>query len=200
MVQTVQKSAGRFFCRKIPWRREWQLTPVFSPGESHGQRSLAGLLRVHHKELDTTATNPFFIKLLKIKLQGVQITLEEVWRTPMPVFFFLCLCRVFAAARALSSCFEQGLLSSCRAQTLGTPALMVVALGLSSCDFLALNHGLNRCGAPGLAVLRYVGSSWIGDWTCVFCIGSWILHHWATREAPRANFLTLCSPFLVPNL
>ena len=27
---------------KIPWRREWQPTPVFSPGESHGQRSLGG--------------------------------------------------------------------------------------------------------------------------------------------------------------
>ena len=27
---------------KIPWRRAWQLTPVFLPGESHGQRSLAG--------------------------------------------------------------------------------------------------------------------------------------------------------------
>ena len=41
------------FCpwvRKIPWRRKWQCTPVFLPGESHGQRSLAGssleLLRV----------------------------------------------------------------------------------------------------------------------------------------------------------
>ena len=28
--------------RKIPWRREWQPTPVFLPGESHVQRSLAG--------------------------------------------------------------------------------------------------------------------------------------------------------------
>ena len=27
---------------KIPWRRTWQPTPVFLPGESHGQRSLAG--------------------------------------------------------------------------------------------------------------------------------------------------------------
>ena len=26
--------------RKIPWRRKWQPTPVFLPGESHGQRSL----------------------------------------------------------------------------------------------------------------------------------------------------------------
>ena len=28
--------------RKIPWRRKWQPTPVFSPGKSHGLRSLAG--------------------------------------------------------------------------------------------------------------------------------------------------------------
>ena len=27
--------------RKIPWRRTWQPTPVFLPGEPHGQRSLA---------------------------------------------------------------------------------------------------------------------------------------------------------------
>ena len=26
--------------RKVPWRRAWQPTPVFLPGESHGQRSL----------------------------------------------------------------------------------------------------------------------------------------------------------------
>ena len=25
--------------RKIPWRRAWQPTPVFLPGESHGQRA-----------------------------------------------------------------------------------------------------------------------------------------------------------------
>ena len=28
--------------RKIPWRRAWQPTPVFLPGESRGQRSLVG--------------------------------------------------------------------------------------------------------------------------------------------------------------
>ena len=27
---------------KIPWRREWQITPVFLPGEFYGQRSLVG--------------------------------------------------------------------------------------------------------------------------------------------------------------
>ena len=27
---------------KIPWRRKWQSTPAFLPGESHGRRSLVG--------------------------------------------------------------------------------------------------------------------------------------------------------------
>ena len=27
---------------KMPWRREWQPTPIFLPGEFHGQRSLVG--------------------------------------------------------------------------------------------------------------------------------------------------------------
>ena len=27
---------------KIPWKMAWQPTPVFLPGESHGQRSLTG--------------------------------------------------------------------------------------------------------------------------------------------------------------
>ena len=39
---------------KIPWRREWQPTPVFLPGETHGQRNLAGCSPWGHKELDTT--------------------------------------------------------------------------------------------------------------------------------------------------
>ena len=40
--------------RKIPWRREWQPTPVFLPGEFHGQKSLEGYSPWGHKELDMT--------------------------------------------------------------------------------------------------------------------------------------------------
>ena len=40
--------------RKIPWRRKWQPTPAFLPGESHGQRSLAGYGPLGPKELDMT--------------------------------------------------------------------------------------------------------------------------------------------------
>ena len=33
---------------KIPWRRKWQPTPVFLPGESHGQRrSLQIYIYIH---------------------------------------------------------------------------------------------------------------------------------------------------------
>ena len=39
---------------KIPWRRKWQLTPVFLPGESHGWRSLVGYSPWGCKESDTT--------------------------------------------------------------------------------------------------------------------------------------------------
>ena len=36
------------------WRRKWQPTPVFLPGESQGQRSLVGCRLWDHTELDTT--------------------------------------------------------------------------------------------------------------------------------------------------
>ena len=40
--------------RKIPWKRTWQPTPIFLPGESHGQRSLVGYSPWGSKELDMT--------------------------------------------------------------------------------------------------------------------------------------------------
>ena len=40
--------------RKIPWRREWQPTPVVLPGKSHGQRSLVGYSPWGCKESDLT--------------------------------------------------------------------------------------------------------------------------------------------------
>ena len=46
-----------FFCPgvgKMSWRRKWQPTPVFLPGESQGQRSLAGYSLWGRKESDTT--------------------------------------------------------------------------------------------------------------------------------------------------
>ena len=39
---------------KIPWKRAWQPSPVFLPGESPGQRSLVGYSPWGHTESDMT--------------------------------------------------------------------------------------------------------------------------------------------------
>ena len=41
-IQEPRRRGFNPWVRKIPWRREWQPIPVFLPGESGGQRSLAG--------------------------------------------------------------------------------------------------------------------------------------------------------------
>ena len=57
----------------------------------------------------------------------------------------------------------------------------------SSLRWQASDCGGFSCGAwtpgAGSATPRPVGSSQTGDWTRVPCVGSWILNHWATREA-----------------
>ena len=50
MQEMVFQSLGQ----EDPWRREWLPTPVFLPGEFHGQRSLAGYSPWGRKVLDTT--------------------------------------------------------------------------------------------------------------------------------------------------
>jgi len=61
VVKNLPANAGRHrrrgfdpWVRKIPWRRAWQPTPVFLPGESQGQKSLVGYSSWGHKELDMT--------------------------------------------------------------------------------------------------------------------------------------------------
>ena len=41
-LSAMQEIPVRSWVRRIPWRGKWQPTPVFLPGESHGQRNLAG--------------------------------------------------------------------------------------------------------------------------------------------------------------
>ena len=53
--------SGRF-----PWRRVCQPTPVFLPGESHGQRSLVGYSPRGHKEWDMTKVTEHACTILGI--------------------------------------------------------------------------------------------------------------------------------------
>ena len=64
------------------WRRKWQPTPVFLPGESHGQRSLAGYSPWGHKESDTTKwlTTTHFSKMYlfcKLFYRNIPVTQEN---------------------------------------------------------------------------------------------------------------------------
>ena len=48
------------------WRRQWQPTPVFLPGESLGQRSLVGCCPWGGREWDTTEATEQDIQMLMI--------------------------------------------------------------------------------------------------------------------------------------
>ena len=57
VVKNPPANAGDTFnlwVRKIPWRRKWQPTPVFLPGEFHGQRNLVGYSPRGREESDMT--------------------------------------------------------------------------------------------------------------------------------------------------
>ena len=48
---------------EIPWRRAWEPTPVFSPGESQRQRTPVGYSPWGHKESDATTYASFLLSL-----------------------------------------------------------------------------------------------------------------------------------------
>ena len=59
MIKNLLANAGDIRDRglmvgKISWRRAWQPTPAFLPGETHGQRSLEGYSSQGFKESDMT--------------------------------------------------------------------------------------------------------------------------------------------------
>ena len=70
--------------RKIPWRRAWQPTPVFSPEESHGQRSLAGYSLWGHKESDTAErlTHTSYSRAIPPSIPSCTMSIRTVtWRS-----------------------------------------------------------------------------------------------------------------------
>ena len=75
---------------KIPWRRAWQLTPVFLPGESHGQRSLLqpiGSQRVGHAQSDLACMQAQVMYMLEsLRSTGLEsrqdFTLTSIWSVP----------------------------------------------------------------------------------------------------------------------
>ena len=52
--QSSISTEEKYLSYPLKWRRKWQLTPVFLPRESCGQRSLVGCCPWGRTELDTT--------------------------------------------------------------------------------------------------------------------------------------------------
>ena len=68
--------------RKIPWRREWLCTPVFLPGESHGQRNLVGSWcigsQVRHDRSNSASTQAG-MHVLRPRLAITELTPSACW-------------------------------------------------------------------------------------------------------------------------
>ena len=85
------------------WRRAWQLTLVFLPGESHGQRSLAGYSPLGRKELDMAeATQQHAHMAFTICLVSKQKSHFREW----PSMLFRTVCVVIAFVHSLSWSFS----------------------------------------------------------------------------------------------
>ena len=64
------------------WRRKWQPTPVFLPGESQGWRNLVGCYLWGHTELDTTEVTQQQQQQNVYMLFGLFHKVLEIWSLP----------------------------------------------------------------------------------------------------------------------
>ena len=65
--------------RKIPWRRKQQPTPVFLPGKSHGQRSLAGYSSWDCKDWTCAHTRTHTHRHAESESEGHSVVSNSLW-------------------------------------------------------------------------------------------------------------------------
>ena len=71
MRETRVQSRVQSWVGEIPWRRQWQPTPVLLPGKSHGRRSLVGYSSWGRKESDMTECLPFTLSVRTCVISGL---------------------------------------------------------------------------------------------------------------------------------
>ena len=92
--------------RKIPWKWKWQLTLVFLPGESHGQRSLVGYSPWSRKESDTTEQlnhhHRYFLNIILMPFRFL-LSPPEIFKifhvcklNWLCVLYWLCIFQIFS--------------------------------------------------------------------------------------------------------
>ena len=84
------------------WRRRWQLTPVFLPGESHGQRSLAGYSPWGRTEWYTTE----WLSTAQPGNAGGKVKAVGQWKPNTSFAYFQPLSRPMASGFTLWGCLD----------------------------------------------------------------------------------------------
>ena len=198
---------------KILWRGAWQPTPVFLPGKSHGQRSLAGHKEVHkvaksctwlkwlsthaHKQqLKTTPVLPpqefhFGETVLWKEYKNKQIAMHS--ETMITMLSEITITRNHHHVNTFRKKEHERRIPMkeiwwccCRSVT-------------RSCLTLLLSHelyslpGSSVCGISPARILERIPfsreSSQPRDQTWVSCNCRQVLYHWATREVPRMRLV-----------
>ena len=133
-------------CILLKWRRKWQPTPVFLPGESHGQWSLAGYSPWAHKSQTYQLNQPTNHPLKYGPNLGAAL-----------VIFTLTTLRAISWIRA--SCCD--LVTSCLSISLSSVTRMhlfcSVHLYLFECPRLPAGDGDAEEGGPVSSTARVVG-------------------------------------------
>ena len=111
----------------MPWRREWQPTAVFLPGECHGQRGLAGCSPRGHRESDTTEQLTLLLHFLFYSFSLCSPCLQ--WRILYPLLMivcvFVCVYGSHAKLRLCCCSVAQWCLTLCEPMDCSTPGLPV---------------------------------------------------------------------------
>ena len=80
----LQETCDGTLVQEDPLKEEMAIFPIFLPGKSHGQRTLAGYSHWGHKEPDTTERLHFLSSKMGSLLQsGLLLVLIRLWH-PMP--------------------------------------------------------------------------------------------------------------------
>ena len=93
--QPPQVMGNKTILGKIAWRRKWQPTPVFLPGKSHGQRSLAGYSPWNRRVGHDLATKWNKNKTHKMRIKGFKKVLSIHMMTTVMCFLKyqgVCVC------------------------------------------------------------------------------------------------------------
>ena len=174
----MQETWVRSLCWKIPWRREWQPTPIFLPGEFYGQRSLVGCSPWGRKEPMTGhdwATNTHPVLFLTVFF--------------FPVREFLCIHSVYHIQYyALST--QSDILEVLNKRMKSLCMLSCFShVWLFGTLWTAACQALLSMGILQARILEWVAMpssrrfSWPRNWTCISC-GSCLAGGFFTPKPP----------------